>query len=273
MTMKARLKQALKPLIVPVIRRLTAGVHARIDALEAGWNRHVPTFLGAISSVGALGHEVRGTRQDLERQIAQLRSDIAALRLRLAGGADQSDAPRAAKPRILATEKVAAAKATALKLNLDGGLNPQPGFINIGSDADSGVDVIADPGDLPFERASVSEIDIGGLLDRIAQEELRHALLPFWLSLLAPGGKFRATVRDASAMIAALAAGTCSFEKFRAELLEQRADGFFRGNLFTPESISRLLNEAGFVNIATTPRTGSDTARALLETTAERPPH
>jgi hypothetical protein len=273
MTMKARLKQALRPLIAPIIRRLTAGVHARIDVLEAGWNRHVPTFLGTIASVGALGHEVLGTRRDLERQIAQLRSEIAALRRRDTGGADPGDAPSATKPRIVATEKVAAAKASGLKLDLDGGRNPRAEFVTVDCEARDGIDVIADPGNLPFDQASIREIDAGGLLDRIAQEDLRHDLLPFWLSLLAPGSKFRATARDASAMIAALAAGTCSFEEFRTKLLEQREDGFFRGNLFTPDSLSRLLSEAGFVNVTTAPLAGSGKAHALFEIYAERPSH
>jgi hypothetical protein len=268
MGIKARLKRALKPLLDPIIRRMTAGMHARIAALEAGWNHYVPTFLGAISSVGAFGHELLGVRRDLERQIAELRSEIAALSRRVDGAAGASPAP--AQTRIAAPEKVAAAKLTGLRLNLDCGVNPREGFINVARSAGAGVDVIADPGDLPFEPASVAEIHSAGLLDRVAQEELRRRLLPFWLSLLAPGGKFRAVARDASLMIAALAAGTCSFEEFRAGLLEQGDDGTFRGNLFTPESLARLLTEAGFVNITSVSVAGSGNPPAEFEISAER---
>ena len=270
MTTKARIKQALRRLLEPVIHRLTAGVNARIDSLEAGWNRHVPTLLGAVSSVAAFGHELFGVRRDLERQIAALREEVAALAKKV-DGADVRPAARVT-PRIAAPEKVARIKANGLRLNLDGGRNPREEFVNVDADAGNGADVIAEPGNLPFEAASVAAIDAGSLLDRIAEEELHRRLLPFWLSLLVPGGSFRATVRDASGAIAALAAGTCSFEDFRAELLAQREDGFYRGNLFTPQSLSRLMHETGFVNITTGPLPSSEKRPALLEITAERPP-
>ena len=269
MTIAARLKRTLRALLEPIVRRLTADLHARVSALEAGWKEHVPTFLGAISSVGALGHEVFGARRDLERQIAALREEVAALSQKLDGGADTRPAA-AAKARILAPDKVAGAKASGLKLDLDGARNPRAGFISVDRDARDGIDVIAEPGNLPFDPASVAAIDAGGLLDRLSQEELRRHLLAFWLSLLAPGGNFRAAVQDATGAIAALAAGTCSFEEFRAGLLEQRDDGFYQGNLFTPESLSRLLREAGFVNVTTAPLPGPDKAQ-LFEISAERP--
>jgi hypothetical protein len=236
MTMAARLKQALRPFVGPVIRRITAGLHARVDALEAAWNQHIPTFLGTITSVGALGHELLDTRRDLERRIAALQEEVERLSQRLNGGARP-----AAGPRIVAPDRIARAKASGLKLDLDCARGAGAGFITVGRSAGDGIDVIAEPGELPFEQASVIEIDAGGLLDRVAQEELRRRLLPFWFSLLAPGGSFRAAVRDASAALAALAAGKCSFEEFRAGLLEQRDDGFYQGKPVYPrESFSAV---------------------------------
>jgi hypothetical protein len=270
MTITARLKRALRALLEPVVRRLTLDLRARIAALEAGWKENVPSFLAAISTVGALGHELFGLRRDLEQQIATLREEFAALSRKLDGGAAR---PAAVTPQIVAPEKIASAKASGLKLDLDGGRHPRAGFVTVDREARDGVDVIAEPGDLPFEPASVVIIDAGRLLDRVSEEELRRRLLPFWLSLLAPGGSFRAVVRDASAAIAALAAGTCSFEEFRVGLLEQRPDGSYRGNLFTPEGLSRLLSEAGFVNVSTAPLAGSGEAHALFEIAAERASH
>jgi len=268
MRITTRFKRAVRAVLEPVVRRLTADLYARVAALEAGWREHVPSFLGAISSVGAFGHELFGVRRDLERQIAALRAEVAALAQKIDGAGVR--APSAA-PRVVALDKIAAAKASGLKLDLDGTRNPRDGFITVGREARAGIDVIAAPGDLPFEPGSVAAIDAGGLLDRVAEEELRRHLLAFWLTLLAPGGSFRASVRDASGAIAALAAGTCSFEEFRAGLLERRDDGFYRGNLFTPESLSRLFREAGFVNVTTAPLAGPDKAPAMFEISAEGP--
>jgi hypothetical protein len=271
MAIRARLKRALKWLLAPILRRMTAGMNARIAAIESGWNHYLPTFLSAVSSVGAFGHELLGVRRDLERQIAVLRGEIEGLSRRIDDAAGARYSPAPAKARIAAPEKVAAAQRTGLKLNLGCGQNPREGFINVDRDPLPGVDVIADPGDLPFEPTSVAEIYSAKLLDRIPQRDLRDRLLPFWFSLLIPGGKFRAVARDAGTAVAALAAGKCSFDELRAGLLEQDDDGCFRGNLFTPDSLSRLLAEAGFVKIKTVPAARSDGRRADFEISAERP--
>jgi hypothetical protein len=270
MAIRARAKRALRWVLDPLLQRMAAGMNARIAAIESGWNHYLPTFLSAVSSVGAFGHELFGIRRDLERQLAALRGEVAALSRRIDGLAGANPSPAPPTARIAAPAKVAAAQRTGLRLNLDG-RTARDGFVNVDRDALPGVDVIADPGDLPFDPASVAEIFAAGLLDRVAQEELRHRLLPFWHSLLIPGGKFRAVVRDAGAMAAALAAGKCSFDEFRVGLLEEGDDGCFRGNLFTPDSLSRLLAEAGFVNIETGPAAAANNPPAQFEISGERP--
>ncbi len=271
MAIRARVKEALTRLLAPVLRRATAGFEARITTLESGWNQYIPTFLAAVSSVGALGHELLGVRRDLERQIESLRCEIEALSRRIDASAPVCDATTRPKPIIAAPEKVAKARPAGLRLNLDGGRNAREGFINVDHRPLPGIDVIAQPGDLPFEPASVAEIDAAGLLDRVGEVELRRRLLPFWLSLLTPGGRFRAVVRDAGAMIASLAAGTCSFDEFRTALLAQEPDGSFRGNLFTPENLSHLLAETGFVRIETVPLERPGEVGLAFAISAERP--
>ena len=51
-------------------------------------------------------------------------------------------------------------------------------------------------------------------------------------------------------MLAALAAGTYPFEDFRTVLFgSQEMTGDFHHNLLTPNSLTDLLTEAGFVNV------------------------
>jgi hypothetical protein len=58
---------------------------------------------------------------------------------------------------------------------------------------------------------------------------------------------FRAVVPDAQAMIAHYAQGDYPYEDLREVLYgAQDYDGDFHFNMFTPESMSALLREAGF---------------------------
>jgi hypothetical protein len=82
MGLARRLPTPVKEPLKAFIRRAQAarGPVARLDdrlgALETGWNRHVPALLNAVSSVGAFGHELLRVRQDLERQIEDLRQSV-----------------------------------------------------------------------------------------------------------------------------------------------------------------------------------------------------
>jgi hypothetical protein len=80
---------------------------------------------------------------------------------------------------------------------------------------------------------------------------MRRQLLPYWRDLLRQGSTFRAITPDAAAMIAA--AGDPSsypFDDFREVLFgAQDYEGDYHYNLFTPESMRRLLEEAGFCDI------------------------
>ncbi len=79
----------------------------------------------------------------------------------------------------------------------------------------------------------------------------------------------RMTARDASTMLAALAEGKCSFDEFRAAWLDS-GDGY-RGNLFTPDALTRLLRDAGFVNIAIADPPAAGNPSPEFQICAERP--
>ena len=151
--------------------------------------------------------------------------------------------------RILAPEKIDKARATGVRLNLGCGHIPLDGYINIDQRELPGVDIVTDVGNLPFAEHSLSEIFSAHMLEHLPQERLRR-LLPYWCSLLCRNGTFRAVVPDGEAMLAGITAGSYSFENFREVLFgAQEYEGDFHFNLFTPDSLSNLLVEAGFKEV------------------------
>jgi hypothetical protein len=164
------------------------------------------------------------------------------------GGGNAAARPKAQEPRVLEPEKVTAACASgSLRINLGCGHIAAPGYINVDIRDLPGVDVIAEIGNLPFDPGSVDEIASAHLLEHFPQEELRRRLLPYWRSLLKPGGTFRAVTPDGATMLSGVADGSYSFADFREALFGgQDYEGDFHFNLFTPDSLRQLVKEAGF---------------------------
>jgi hypothetical protein len=156
-------------------------------------------------------------------------------------------------PRILHPDKIEVARRDShLRLNLGCGQIALPDFINVDQRDLPGVDVVAEVGNLPFEKGSVNQIFSAHLLEHFPQEELKRRLLPYWLSLLKPGGMFQAVVPDGEAMIRNLGSGDYSFENFRSVLFGGQDYGSdFHYNLFTPETLTSLLGQAGFTDVET----------------------
>jgi exonuclease VII small subunit len=257
----APLEERVAPLeerIVPLEERV-APLESRVVPLEAcvrqldkGWRQHVPAFLNAISSVRALGFELSKTSQELN----QLRQRIEFVRreiffeLKDNLKATPAIAGRDAKTKVIAEDKLAAAQAAGLRINLGCGQIPLEGYINVDERELPGVDVVADVSDLPIESKTVQEIFSAHLVEFFPQELLRRRLLPYWRNLLAPGGVFRAIVSDCDAMIGGVALGNYPFEEFREVLFgAQEHTGDMHLNILTPTSFSALLYEAGFTDI------------------------
>ncbi len=151
---------------------------------------------------------------------------------------------------ILSVEKLAAARVGKLRLNLGCGHILLDGYLNIDRRALPGVDVVAEVDELPFESDEVDEIFSSHLLEHFPQEQLRRELLPYFYKLLKPGGVFQAVVPDGEEMTRRAASDPSYFDSFRFVTYGgQDYDGDFHFNMFSPESLSKLLSEAGFVNI------------------------
>ena len=284
MSVGKRLKNYFSKLLWRRVRgqfkeELTSALNARLGMLEtnigdsaSSWRHTQAVITNTVRSVAAFGPEIvrldqaqLQLRRDLDRLVqeldrlqAQSRSDSAiADRLEFARreilfefkyGAPS--AHPAIAPKILSPKKLEAAKRKGLRVNLGCGHHPIEGYINVDQRELPNVDVVADVRNLPFEKNSVVELSSAHLLEHFPEEEMRRTLLPYWKSLMAPGGVFRAVVPDGDAMLGGLAAKTYDFADFREVLFgAQDYEGDFHYNLFTPDTLGKMLSAAGFKDV------------------------
>src|ERR1039457_4421088 len=279
--LKSLVRRSLLPLIWPLkrlARPVMARLHLRVvhwarevtdrrlDNLEFqllaarseldGLERYVPLILNAIQSQNAT---IRADARPEERLVELAQAVLERFQFvrnelfyELRYGNHERQLEAALEPRVLNPAKLEAARG-ALRLNLGCGHVVRPEYINLDARPLDDVDVVADVRDLPFEPGSVAEISSAHLLEHFPVEELRRTVLPHWVSRLAPGGRFIAVVPDAQTMLAEYAAGRFSFDDLREVTFgDQEYEGDFHHNMFTTESLSTLLEDAGLEHIAVT---------------------
>ena len=140
----------------------------------------------------------------------------------------------------------AALEGDELRVNIGAGHVPMDGYVNVDMRELPGIDVVATVDDLPFEPGTVDEIFSSHTLEHFPQELLRRQLLPYWASLLKPGGTSCTIAPDLEAMTADFANGETPFEDLREVVYggqEYEGDAHFTG--FTPESFANLLRRGG----------------------------
>jgi SAM-dependent methyltransferase len=153
------------------------------------------------------------------------------------------------EPRVVDTARLQAA-GDDIRLNLGCGHIPLQGYVNVDVREVPGVDVVAEVGRLPFQPGEVAEIRSAHMLEHFPVEELTRSLLPYWYSLLRPGGLFVAVVPDADTMLAEHAAGRLSFDELREVTFGgQEYEGDFHFNMFSHTSLCELLEKVGFSDV------------------------
>jgi predicted SAM-dependent methyltransferase len=210
---------------------------------------------GATQWLQRLESEARGDVGTLKESVSYLLGRVEFVRRELmfemrygasapGGGEDSLKADTA----ILSADKLEAARRESrVRLNLGCGHIALDGYLNVDRRALPGVDIVAEVDQLPFEANQVDEIFSAHLLEHFPQEQLVRQLLPYYHSLIKNGGQFHAVVPDAEAMIHAYSNGGYPYEDMREVLYGgQDYDGDFHFNMFTPESLSKMLTEAGF---------------------------
>jgi hypothetical protein len=256
-------KSVLKPFFRPVARRF---VYPRIDQRirvvideQSMVARTLPILLNHAESFAAAERENKRAQlaldhrvEDLERRMEFVRREIL---FELRRGGDRQVAPDAGveapqEPRIVNQGKLRAA-GDDVRLNLGCGHIPLEGFLNVDARELNGVDIVANVHKLPFEADSVSQIHSAHLLEHFPLEDLKRTLLPYWYSLIRPGGEFSAIVPDAETMFAEYAAGNLPFEDLRRVTYgEQEYEGNFHFNMFSHDSLCECLREVGFVDVS-----------------------
>lgn len=158
----------------------------------------------------------------------------------------EAEAPRVVNPARITELSLGA----GLRLNLGCGHLPREGFINVDMRELTGVDVVAPVDDLPFEPGTIDEIHSSHLLEHFPQEQLIRLLLPYWFSMLRPGGTFRAVVPDGVGMVEGFVTKEIPFSVLREVLYGgQEYEGDFHFTMFSGESLAGILTDAGFVDV------------------------
>lgn len=161
---------------------------------------------------------------------------------------DTSKNPDCVNFRVLNEEKIK--NISRLDLNLGCGHVPKEGFINVDFRELPDVDIIADVGNLAFEKNSVNTIYAAHLIEHFTFRELKDNILPHWYDLLKKGGQLITLAPDAQAMFDAYAKDIVSFEDFREVMYgSQDYDGDYHFNMLTTDSTIELFTQIGFSEV------------------------
>lgn len=223
-------------------RRVQRQLDAHGDALD----RYGETIVEHSVAIGDRGRSIL----ELWERIEFVRKELM-FEFRYSDGRPEPSTSEPLAARIVDEQRLDDLTAAhGLRLNLGCGHLPIDDYVNVDMRELPGVDVVAAIDDLPFEDGSIVEIHSAHVLEHFPEEDLSRRLLPYWYSKLTPGGRFRAVVPDGTAMVEGYVSGDVPFEDLRAVLYGgQEYEGDFHFTMFSPDSLTKLLAGAGFVDI------------------------
>lgn len=137
-----------------------------------------------------------------------------------------------------------------IKVNLGCGEKPLPGYLNVDVRPLPEVDVLADVRRLPFDPGTLTEVASAHLVEHFREHQLRTVILPYWLSLLKPGGVVRIICPNWAAMLSRLNTGQMSLADFKLLTFGgQDYEGDDHFAMYTPETLMHLLHAVGFSRV------------------------
>jgi predicted SAM-dependent methyltransferase len=280
-------KQLVRPFLRPLLARI-AYLHERIEALEQATSgrmaelernqlmteKTLNELLDALTVQNALARETRREQVRIEREQVRMEEErtanlretwqtqagfaeaIARIEQRLEFirreimvevryGEQSPGAVPAEDPQILNPAKL---ESRPIRINLGSGHLVMDEYVNVDGRPLPGIDVVAEVGNLPFERSSLDEIRSSHLLEHFPPPQLTK-LLSYWHDLLRPGGLFVAVVPDAESMIRTFVAGDTSWDDLKEVTYgAQEYAGDFHFTMFSQSDLIAALRGAGFVD-------------------------
>jgi hypothetical protein len=202
-------------------------------------------------------------REDLERLAEKLRTGTGAdFRPRRETGPPAATNGHAAP----ATRPIAA----GAKLLLGTVAVKWPGYVHINPTEEGPADLSAPLDDLPVPAGTAAEVVIANALELFPAAEVRDRLLPYWATLLQPGGRLTIIADDLGAAVDRLCDGQIDFAELTEVLF---GDGRqVRRSAYTPELLRQYVTEAGLADVSVTDRRQRPEAGAYgFELAAVRP--
>lgn len=146
----------------------------------------------------------------------------------------------------------------------------RPGYIHIDPDFGGGADLCRPLDDLPVTPGTVAEVVVANALEHYPAADVRERLLPYWASLLRPGGRLTIIADDVEAAAERLRDGQIDADEFADLLLGE--GGRARRSAYSPRRLAQYVAEAGLTDVAVTDRRQRPDAGAYgFELAAVRP--
>ncbi|MGH9161084.1 MAG: hypothetical protein ACRD2X_14005 [Vicinamibacteraceae bacterium] len=182
--------------------------------------------------------------------IELVQREVQAAALAARGRASAGEPTALEEPRIQNPEQYAELTSRmpdGLLVNLGCGVRPKDQWINVDSRPLPYVEVVADVRRLPFEPGSVAAFEAAHLVEHFRQHEMQTEILPYWLTLLKPGGTLRIVCPNLAAVIEESAAGRLTLDQAEALIFGgQEYEGNDHFAMYWPESLQSMLAAAGF---------------------------
>ena len=215
-------------------------------------NFEIPAIMKNLSSLAGL---IRHYRR-MERRICQLEQRINNLEGReideFSGQPNegQSLSPGEGQSATRGVPDDAVRSGGGLRINVECGSGSSEGYTNVNSYHVDGVDMVADPFDIPFKRGQVREIRSVLWLQSLKQDQIEDTVLPHWHSLLTPGGMVCLRVLDWDSIVELIGTGDLKLQSLLDEtacLRDSDRNGLH--SALTRTSLKRILLRAGFRSV------------------------
>lgn len=137
-----------------------------------------------------------------------------------------------------------------LRVNVGCGEKPSPDHVNVDARQLPEVEVVADAGKLPFEPGSVTELYSAHLIEHFREHHFATVILPHWRKALQPDGRLRIVCPNWEEMLRRVASGEIKYDDFKTVTFgSQDYEGDDHFAMYTPKSLTRLLEQAGFHDV------------------------